>query len=394
MPQRYQNTKIYKDLNIGNHFLCPRIKLIFSLLLVFLSLNAFSQDGSKIFVSDEPFEPKATGILSFEINNLNFFKNNEYKSEYVDGYTLTGTWIRPKFLFYPDTKLRLELGGQVLSYNGRDDYKLYPWFSVLYMPTKHLSFRMGNLNQDQNHGLSEPLLDSEHFLKEKPEAGFQAKFKNKRLKADLWIDWQKMIFQGDPYKERFTFGTVTELTLFKTDKQKLSLPLTFNGMHEGGEIDNAPGLAKTHIAISEGLKYNFKTIGSLIKSWSLEGIFLQSSYPLNETALPGRHGNGFFFRASFVSDYGRFTPGFWQGNKFYTPLGMPLFQNSAIGQPFATNPNRLWTFSYLYDRKIFDQSKFGFTFDLFYNPASQKISNSAALYLMVNLSVLLKRSAS
>jgi hypothetical protein len=301
-------------------------------------------------------------------------------------------WIRPKLLYYPDKKLRLEIGGEVLAYAGRDDYKLYPWFSVLYIPSKHVTFRMGNLNQDLNHGLAEPVMDSEHYFKDKPEFGIQGKYTDKRFSADFWIDWQKMIFKGDPYKERFVFGTAANLTLFKNDKRKLTVPISFNGLHEGGEIDVAPGPAQTHIVISEGLKYEYKTGGSLIKSGLLQGSFLQSTYPLNETALPGKSGTAFFIQTAMNTDYGTFLSGYWQGNRFFTPLGSPMYQNGGIGQEASIDKNNFFVFSYRYDRKIFGQSKFGFTSDMFYNPSLNKLSNSAALYLMVNLSFLCRKN--
>ncbi len=366
-------------------------KLIGLFLLVLLSFGLYAQDISRIFMADEPIDSMAKGKLLVAVDNLNFFKNNEYKSEYAEGYTLTGVWIRPKLLYYPDNKLRLELGGEVLAYNGSDEYKLYPWFSALYMPTRNLSFRMGNLNQDQNHGLSQPMMDSEHFLTDKPEAGIQAKFKNNNLKADLWIDWQKMIFEGDPFKEQFVFGALSELTLFRTETLELSLPLAFNGMHQGGEIDNAQGLATTWLTISEGFKLQKRLGSSLFKSCFLESSVLQSTYPEDSTALPGDYGTAFYLHAGISSNYGSISAGYWQGSNFYTPLGMPLFQNGAAGRAEATNLNRLWTFTYRFDRKIFDQSRFGFNFDLFYNPLLQQTSNSAALYLVINLSFLCRK---
>ena len=368
-------------------------KLIGACLLVMLSFAAFSQDGSGVFISDEPMNTKSTGNLSLAINNLNFFKNNEYKSKYIDGYTITGTWIRPKLLFYPDKKFRIELGAQVLYYNGREDYKLYPWFAAVYQPVRHLSFRMGSLNYDQNHGLIEPVMDREHYITDKPEAGIQVKFKNEKVLADMWIDWQQMIFRGDPFKERFVFGVVSEITLFDTDYLRLSLPVSFNGLHEGGEFDTAPGLAQTHIAISEGLKLNKGLENKLFKSWFLESHLLQSTYPQEETPLPDRNGSAVYFLAGVTSGYGNLAAGYWQGSRFFTPLGMPLFQNAALNQPVAIDQNRLVTASYHYDRKIFGQSRFGFLFDMFYNPSTQKLSNSAALYLMINFSVLFRKSA-
>jgi hypothetical protein len=327
------------------------------------------------------------------VDNLNFFKDNEYKSEYVEGYTLPGFWIRPKLLYRPDNQLQLELGGQVLAYHGSGAYRLYPWFSALYMPLKGLSLRMGNLNQDLNHGLAEPMQDSEHFLKDKPEAGIQAKFENRWVKTDLWIDWQNMIFTEDPSREKFVFGTVAELTLLDKGDKKITFPVAFNGLHEGGEIDTSPYPAQTHIVVSEGIRYDYKTDGPLIKSGRLEGSFLQSSYPNNETSLPGNFGYAFFIQTAMNTDYGSFGTGYWQGSNFFTPLGMPLFQNGAIGNGETLKKNYLFVFSYRYNRKVFDHSQFGFTSDLFYNPSLNKLSTSAGLYLMVNLSFLCRRSA-
>jgi hypothetical protein len=378
MPQSHKFTKVY-------YVLC-------SILIVLLSLSTFAQEGSRAFVSDEKMDQNATGNLYLAIDNLNFFKNNEYKSKYVDGYTLAGMWIRPKLSYYPDKKLRLEIGGQVLAYSGRDDYKLFPWFSVLYAPAKHVSIRMGNLNQDRNHALAEPVMDSEHYFRDRPEFGIQGKYNNERFNADLWIDWQKVIFKGDPFKESFVFGTVADFTLFENEKRKLSLPISFSGLHEGGEIDNAPGPAQTHIVVSEGLKYEYETGGTLIKSGLLQGSFLQSTYPFQETALPGKSGIAFFIQTAMITDYGTFLSGFWHGNRFFTPLGSPLYQNGAIGQEAFINKVNFFVFSYRYDRKIFDQSKFGFTSDMFYNPSLNKLSNSAALYLMINLSFLCRKN--
>jgi hypothetical protein len=369
-------------------------KLIGLLLLILLPGAAFSQEVSRIYVSDETFDPVSTGNFFLAVDNLNFFKNNEYKSEYATGYTLTGAWIRPKLIFYPDKKFRFEIGGQILKYNGRDEYLSYPWFAAVYKPDKHTTFRMGNLNEDQNHGLLEPVMDSEHFLNGSPEAGIQAKFKNHFLKADMWIDWQKMIFKGDPFKERFVFGTVLEGILINRGSSKLTLPITFNGLHEGGEIDTAPGLAHTNIAVTEGVKFRQQLEGSIFKSWSIEATLLQSTYPEGQTALKSENGSAWYLHAGINSGYGNIVAGYWQGTRFFTPLGMPLFQNGAMNQAVATDQNKLCTLSYLFDRKIFNQSNFGFNFNMLLNTSTGKISNYEGLYLMINFSVLFRKSAS
>lgn len=354
-----------------------------AVFVVFFPSGAFAQT---LFTSDEPFQPKKTGNLFIAADNLNFFKNNEYKSGYAEGYTLTGTWIRPKLLYYPDKKFRLEIGGQVLAYTGRDEYLLHPWFSAQYKPLKGLSFRMGNLDQDNNHGLPQPMMDTEHFLVDKPEAGLQVKFKNRHFKADLWIDWQKMILEGDPFKEQFVFGTTASIWLINNGTLELSLPLAFNGLHRGGEIDSADGLATTCLTFSEGFKIQNKFQSKNFTSWYLESNLFQSAYPEDLTGLQSDFGTAWHFTTGITTSYGNVSTGFWQGSNFYNPLGMPLFQNSAEGRTEAVSLNRLWTLSYHYDRKIFRMSSFGFKWDLFHNTLQQTTSNCAALYLMINLS--------
>ncbi len=72
------------------------------LLLILLSLfwiNGFSQNAYTFFESYQPFELNAKGKLDFVFDNATFFKNNEYKGNIADGYTLTGAWIRPKLAY-------------------------------------------------------------------------------------------------------------------------------------------------------------------------------------------------------------------------------------------------------------------------------------------------------
>jgi hypothetical protein len=185
---------------------------------------------------------------------------------------------------------------------------------------------------------------------------------------------------------------VAEVTLFNNATRNLSLPIAFNGLHQGGEIDTNPNPAQTHIVVSEGIRYDYKTNGPLIKSGRLECSFLQSAYPPQETGLPGQSGYAFFIQTFMNTNYGSFGSGYWQSNNFFTPLGVPIYQNGAIGKTESLEHNYLIVLSYRYNHEIFNQSHFGFTSDLFYNPSLNKLSNNAALYLMINLSFLCNKN--
>ena len=68
------------------------VKSVLIALVLSASLSApiFSQEVSKAFVADDPVDSVPKGKLLISVDNLNFFKDNEYKSEYVEGYTLPG----------------------------------------------------------------------------------------------------------------------------------------------------------------------------------------------------------------------------------------------------------------------------------------------------------------
>ena len=364
------------------------IHLLVLLLVMTVVPDLYSQQNAGSLIANEISTTDSTGTLKVAINSLSFYKNNEYMSKIVEGYTLPGMWIRPKLVYYPDQKFRLELGVHALSFHGLDKYTFYPWFSAIYKPTSHITFRMGNLDQDRNHGLPDPVLDSEHLLIDKPEAGLQGKACFDQWDLDAWLDWQRMIFRGDPFKERLAFGVAGNLILWKKEGKKLTMPFLFHGKHEGGEIDTDPGLAKTNILLSEGLRYEYNTGSSLVKAGRLEFNFLQSTYPEHQTALPGKSGTAFFIQTAMMTDYGTFSSGYWQGNYFYSPIGNPLYQNGATTSDMAIAHNRLLVFSYHYDHIIFGNSRFGMASDLFYNPNTHRISNGAGIYLVVNLSFL------
>ena len=56
--------------------------------------------------------------LSVELDNLSFFKDNEYSGKVVKGYSLPGFWVQPKLIYYPLTRVKLELGAHLLVYHG------------------------------------------------------------------------------------------------------------------------------------------------------------------------------------------------------------------------------------------------------------------------------------
>lgn len=362
-------------------------------LLLFISVQLSGQNDYHLFKIYEPFQPDSTGMFYFALDNVNFFRNNEYKGELATGYTLTGAWLRPKLVYYPDKKIKLEFGGHVLKYNGSDEYyHLTPWFNVQYQPSEKLSLILGNLNSDQNHNLPEFLYDPERFLTSKPEAGLQARYISRMFTSDLWIDWQQFIVEGDPFKERFAFGAVANWKIFEKNSTTLSVPLVFYGLHEGGEIDSAPGLAKSYISVTPGLSLKKEIRAKGFKSWSLNTFYALSSCPQDDLVFIESKGWGIYFNGKIETSFGGLTAAYWHGHQFYTPQVSPLYQNLASDGKRLIPENKLLNLKYHYDRQIFGATNFGFVFDYYYDTINRQTMNSAAIYLVVNFGITTKRT--
>jgi hypothetical protein len=363
------------------------------LCLTFLSgiSIGFSQNAYTFFESYRPFEYNAAGKLEFQFDNANFFKNNEFDSKILNGYTLTGTWIRPKLVYYPDDKLRVELGGNVLKYNGREDYyNLQPWFSVQYQPTRNLTLIMGNLNNNQSHRMPESIREPELFLTAKPEAGFQAKYNDRVVTGDAWIDWQRMILQGDPFKEHFEFGLSSDFALYQTPQNRFSIPFFMTASHTGGEIDTQAGLARTFMSLTSGFCYRHSLNGKIFKGVGTNDFISLSTHPQDDTTFT-KNGSGIYLTGFLSSKYGMLTASYWRSQNFYVPQGGYLFQNLSTNGNGLVPVNELVGLKYSFDKEIFPMTHFGFMLDLYYDTIYKKSMNSEGLYLIVNFGIPIKK---
>lgn len=370
----------------------PGSKIAILMMMVFACLHVTSQNDYHLLKLYESFNPDSTGNFYFALDNVNFFKNNENKLERSADYTITGTLLRPKAVYYADPKLRIEFGGHVLKYNGREDYAhLSPWFNVHFQPTNKIAVILGNLDNDCGHSLPEQLYNPERFYTSSPESGLQVKYNSDRFSTDLWLDWQKMILQGDPYKERFVFGARSNLYLMKRNGESLSFPFTMYGMHEGGTIGTAPGLAKSFITITPGLVFRKNISGShLFTDLQFSSSFSLSTYPKDNVIFNQTSGWGLYVSGTVNSKFGALTTAFWHGHLFYTPQGTAIFQNyPGKGTEWLTN-HELIDLKYNYRHQIMKDTYFGFMFDYYFDTIRMQAVNSAGLYLVVNFGILTK----
>ena len=170
--------------------------------------------------SNYQIDSSSVHTLRIGMDNISFFRDNEYSSEHTKGYSLPGLWVRPHVSYTPHRQIDLQLGLHALIYNGANKYPCYayhdiarwkgqqyqkgahllPWFRAQ-AEFRHLSIVMGNIYGQQNHELMRPLWNEEHNMSEDPEMGFQLLWDRPRLHADTWLNWQSYIFEEDSHQE-------------------------------------------------------------------------------------------------------------------------------------------------------------------------------------------------
>ena len=69
---------------------------------------------------DHRIDPEKKGQLSVELDNISFFKDNEYTGSIMKGYSLPGFWIQTEGCFYPLGNIKLELGVHMFRYWGKE----------------------------------------------------------------------------------------------------------------------------------------------------------------------------------------------------------------------------------------------------------------------------------
>ena len=144
-------------------------KLMVTAVLMSLAVTSSAQRDSILFEDNHTIDTTEIGDLRIHVDNLNFFKNNEYESNIVKGYTLPGFWVKPSVSYQPLKNLKVDVGAYLIHYWGATKYPnfnysdmpewhgeqyqkgfhILPFFRVQIDPTKRLSLILGTLYDQQ-----------------------------------------------------------------------------------------------------------------------------------------------------------------------------------------------------------------------------------------------------
>ena len=402
--------------------------LSFVLFLLSSGQNVYGQLTERLFTTDYKIDSIRKGQLSVEVDNLTFYKNNEYGSTVQKGYTLPGFWLQLKAVYYPLSNLKIEAGAHsvwfwgttrypafaytnIPTINGRDyvhNVHVLPYFRANLALSKNVNVVLGDIYGGSSHRLIEPLYNPELNLSSDPEKGVQLLYKTKWLDLDLWIDWMSFIYNKDTIQETFVSGGSVNFKL-NSPESRFHVYLPVQGLvhHKGGEIDVTDAYVQTVMngALGAGLKWNVN--GRVIENVSTEFDMTGYIFPKGRTSYFER-GRAYYTKLAMQLKEFNISTSYWSckdfvsiyGNPFYSSIstkldGMLYYKPKMLhfkadyvrtlgkGFAFGVNAEAYYYLSgkmYSAETGIFEPSAFG-----------DNANFSVGVYLRINPSFLIKQ---
>ena len=326
------------------------IKIYFLPFVVLYFLGgqkAEAQLSERLFTSDYHIDSLCKGQLSIEIDNLSFYKNNEYGSTVQKGYTLPGFWLQPKAVYYPLSNLKLEAGVHSIwfwgttrypafayktipEFGGRDyshNVHVLPFFRANLALSDNVSVILGDIYGGANHRLIEPLYNPELNLSSDPEKGMQVLYQSKWLELDLWIDWISFIYNLDTHQEAFSSGGSAMFKLNSPESTfHIYAPVQGLIYHKGGEIDITESKVQTVMngAVGAGLKWNNK--GLVIDNINAEFDIAGYNFPRGQ-AYYYTKGRGIYSKLSMQLKDFNIGTSYWSCTDFVSMFGNAFYSS-------------------------------------------------------------------
>jgi hypothetical protein len=324
-----------------------------------------------------------TSKLVLGINNLLFFKNNEYFTKLWPGYTLPGNSLHPEFSYRLSSQLSVNFGAQWVYFYGKQNATAHQLtWGVTYLPNQHWTIKSGYLNSSLSHHLLEEMLNPETIFLHPVENGLQFLYQNTKFTTDIWLDWEQFILWKDPFQEHLTQGTSSKFKWFENERWSLKTPLQTIITHHGGQIDSSPLGVET--LINTALGYNLERKFTRFSLFLDQYIFIFNDMS-PEKRYPFKDGRAFLSQGGISSASHLFSVGYWYGDYFITTKGNPIFCNYNNVEPNYIEPQRAFILiKYEYHLLKFKNWQFTTAFDAYYDIFNAHFEYSYGVYFNIN----------
>lgn len=371
------------------------MRTIITLLIIstFYTLICTGQPHQYKMLNTIPeFDSTQTKQLSFRVENANFFRNNEYYSPILDGYTYIGLWSRLLMAYYPAQNVRVRAGAHLLKYHGKSSFdpsESIPYFSITYQPKPGFNVTLGNINNDQNFGMPAMLYEPEYFYAQSPPAGAMVTYNKKWFDFETWIDWETFIYEGDPFQEKFTNGSKLLFRFINNNQINFRVPVYFVYHHQGGEIDSSAQKIETLMNGATGIDFTYKA-----GAWTMgiESLYVGYREATSNYLQPFRAGHGAVSRGFLSYKTAGLSLGYWQGKRFIAPRGRRIYQSVSFNTPGITLPKRQLIEGRLsWKIQIKKGIHFALESDAFFDLNDNSLSYAWGIHLFFNESFFLKK---
>ena len=362
----------------------------------FYSINSWAQLENKSLSYDLPVNSADSNKLFFGLNTLNYLRNTEYFGPIEAGKTTFGYALNPKMIYYPNSYVRIDFGGFFRKDFGNDKFKIVsPTFSVKIAKNGYAVI-FGNYESALSHRFIEPLFNIEYAITKPLESGFQFKINKKRLFSDTWVDWQKMIYNGSPFKEEINAGTTNIINVLGADKNfKTDLIYQAIVHHSGGQIDVLRTIPlTTMVNMASGLRFSYHFADSaFFKELRTDNYFVTYSESSSQIRNPYKNGHGLYFNVLLKTKLLNFMASYWKASRYVAINGTPLYQSVNtvdLGQSMVRLPQRELLFlRVFYEKDIAKDLKLDVRFEPFYEFNRKVVDFSYSVYLRYNFNVKL-----
>lgn len=372
------------------------IYLLFLLVVFGFLPPAQAQFNNQVLEKKLKVDPEYNQDVRLGVDVLAFSKNNEYFNDIADGYTLFGYHLNPKLVYFPATFIRMEAGVFLWKDFGTTNYnRIQPTFTIK-LQKENYQFLFGNLQGTVNHRYIEPLYDFEKALNDPLENGVQFIWHRDKLWLDAWLDWQKMIYRADPFREEINGGLSMDQRLLENENGwRLSLPVQFTAQHKGGQIDRSPLPLVTVFNGATGFKLEKKLKNKFWKALRTENYYLVFKDFSNTKLLPFTSGSGIYLNAGVDTRVQNVILSYWKGKGFITEQGGRLFQSasSTVKKPDYLEKNReLLILRFSHDIKLVEDLTLTLRFEPLYDFNNPQLEFSNSIYLHFNTDFFLAKA--
>ena len=147
------------------------VKIIFFLTFFWGIKNSFA---TNTFLTREFLCDSCNKDLNLRFESSSFFKNNEYESDFANGFTGIGVMFKPTLEYYFNKSTKLNFGAFGLKYSGLDGLsQLVPIYQIHHKVTNGFELVFGSLYGNLNHDLAEPLYRFDRYYLDNVEYGVQ-----------------------------------------------------------------------------------------------------------------------------------------------------------------------------------------------------------------------------